>query len=80
MKSTFQALKDRSLFVGVTTSHSGPFDTDTPQIAVDLVKYWISEPNIDFLSPTLFSTGTESTPDFEETNFCQSAGCTWKLW
>jgi len=78
--SAFTKLKAAGLKVGVTTSHSAPYMTDTPQVAVDLVKSWVKDSNIDFLSPQLYSSGSEGAPDFAETSNCKAAGCTWDLY
>ena len=50
-EAAFKAAKNAGLTVGVTTSHSAPYQTDTPQVATDLVKSWVVSDNIDFLSP-----------------------------
>jgi len=76
----FKAMKQQNLIVGVTTSHSAPYMTDTPEVAVDLVKSWVKDSNIDLLSPQLYSSGSEGAPDFAETNNCKEAGCTWELY
>lgn len=39
-KAAFAACKSAGLKVGVTTSHSAPYATDTPEVAVALVKAW----------------------------------------
>jgi len=78
--AAFKNLKYGNLKVGVTTSHSAPYMTDTPEVAVDLVKSWVKDSNIDFLSPQLYSSGMEGAPDFAETNNCKAAGCTWELY
>jgi len=78
--TVFKAIKDAGLKVGVTISHSAPYMTDTPNVAVDLIKNWVKDGNIDFLSPQLYSSGTEGAPDFAETSNCKSAGCTWDLY
>jgi len=78
--AAFKGLKEGGLKVGVTTSHSAPYMTDTPEVAVDLVKSWVKDSNIDFLSPQLYSSGMEGAPDFAETNNCKAAGCTWDLY
>ena len=52
-KGAFKALKAAGLKVGVTTSHSAPYQTDTPDVAVALIKAWTADANIDVLSPQL---------------------------
>ncbi len=64
----------------ITTSHSAPYATDTPADAVNYVKAWVQDTNIDYISPQLYSDGTELTPDFSETGSCKDAGCTWDLY
>jgi len=78
--AAFQACKEAKLMVGVTTSHSAPYQTSTPATAVDLVKAWVGDDNVDILSPQLYGSGTETSPDFAETSSCASAGCTWELY
>ena len=36
-----KAAKKAGLMVGITSSHSAPYMTDTPQIAIDVVKSWV---------------------------------------
>eukprot|EP00729_Bicosta_minor_P004956 gene4956-4683_t len=79
-KAAFAACKSAGLKVGVTTSHSAPYATDTPEVAVALVKAWAVDPNVDVLSPQLYSSGQESSPEFDETSACKVAGCTWDLY
>ena len=56
----FAAIKKRGLLVGVTTSHSAPYQTDEPADAVAFVKAWVADPRIDVLSPQLYSSGSEA--------------------
>ncbi len=79
-RRAFAAAKRAGLTVGVTTSHSAPYDTDTPQDAIDLVKAWVADPNVDILSPQLYSSGSESAPEFAETSSCVEQGCLWSLY
>ena len=76
----FKAAKKAGLQVGVTTSHSAPYQTDTPQVAIDVVKSWVTSDDIDFLSPQLYSSGMEGAPEFAETAGCAQAGCKWDLY
>lgn len=78
--TAFKACKAASLKVGVTVSHSAPYQTDTPAVAVALVRAWVTDPNIDVLSPQLYSSGQESAPQFDVTANCKAAGCTWDLY
>ena len=56
-QSLFQECKHLNLEVGITMSHSAPFETDTPEIAANLVKSWTQDKNVDFISPQLYSSG-----------------------
>jgi len=76
----FAAAKKLGLFVTVTTSHSAPYQTDKPTTAVELVRAWAKDSNIDVLSPQLYSSGSESAPQFDPTAACAAAGCTWDLY
>jgi len=77
---SFVAMRNAGLIVAVTTSHSAPYACDTPQDAVDILKAWCADPNIDIISPQLYSTGREGTPELLETNSCKDAGCTWDIY
>jgi len=78
--NTFAAVKGAGLRVAVTTSHSAPYQCDTPEDAVAFVKAWAADANIDILSPQLYSSGSEGSPEYAETNSCKAAGCTWDLY
>lgn len=54
--------------------------TDIPQVGVDLVKAWAADANIDYLSPQLYSSGIEGSPEFAETSYCKQTGCVWELY
>lgn len=76
----FAAFKSQGMRVGVTTSHSAPYYCYTPADAVTVVKAWVADPNVDILSPQLYTSGSERSPMFDETNFCKDSGCTWGLY
>ena len=78
-EETTASLKKAGLLVGVTTSHSGPL-TCSGCIAGDLVLSWVKDPNIDILSPQMYTSGY--TLELEPTTACQSdtPACTWDLW
>jgi len=78
--NSFQAVKNAGLMVAVTTSHSAPYHTDTPAGAAEIVKAWASDANVDILSPQLYTSGLESSPDYAETDSCKNAGCLWSLY
>ena len=79
-KASFAKVKAAGLNVIVTTSHSAPYDCDTPETAIALVVAWVQDDNIDILSPQLYTTGLETSPSFEHTSECDAAGCTWALY
>ncbi|CAK0799420.1 unnamed protein product [Prorocentrum cordatum] len=76
--SASQTLTSKGLQVGVTTSHSGPVEVSGGADAATLVKCWVADPNMAVLSPQLYTTGEEDTPDFDTTASCSA--CTWELW
>jgi hypothetical protein len=56
--------------VAVTVSHSAPVEADTAADSVAYINAWVTDTNIDILSPQLYTSGTESSPDYAETSFC----------
>lgn len=77
---SFAAMRDAGLLVGVTTSHSAPYACDTPEDATNILRAWCADPNIDIISPQLYSSGMEGAPELVPTNFCKDAGCTWDIY
>lgn len=70
--NAFAACVKEGLVVMVTTSHSAPFGiTD----ASTLVNSWVKDSNIGILSPQLYTSGTETTPDVET-----SMGVAWSIY
>lgn len=78
-EACFQAAKKEGLVTAVTTSHSAPYQTDSPADAVALVKSWVASANLDILSPQLYSSGSEAAPQFDPTNAC-APDCSWDLY
>eukprot|EP00040_Diaphanoeca_grandis_P019623 m.103749 g.103749 ORF g.103749 m.103749 type:complete len:260 (-) comp27515_c0_seq2:253-1032(-) len=78
--ASFAKAKELGLMVIITVSHSAPYECDTPADAVAFVKAWTADANVDIISPQLYSSGTETKPEFAETNSCKAAGCTWSLY
>jgi len=76
----FASLKQAGLKVGVTTSHSAPYQCDSAEDSVEFVKAWAADPNVDVISPQLYSSGHETAPQYDETNYCKAAGCKWELY
>ena len=60
-------------------SHSAPYQCDSPDVAVSLVKAWVGDANLDILSPQLYSSGMEGAPQFDTTASC-SPSCSWSLY
>ena len=79
-QQAFAKAKSLGLVTVVTTSHSAPYECDTTADAVNLVKAWVVDTNLDIISPQLYSSGYETSPEFAETSSCQAAGCTWNLY
>ena len=69
-QQAFAAAKTKNLKVLVTTSHSAPYGiTD----AYTMMETFINDGNIDYLSPQLYTSGTETQNDFT-----QNQGVSWK--
>ena len=79
-QKAFAAAKSSGLTVQVTTSHSAPYQADSASVVVDLVTAWCADGNIDEISPQLYSSGSETSPEFDATASCASEGCTWDLY
>jgi hypothetical protein len=73
--AVFKALKGAGLQVMVTTSHFAPYGFSNKAA---LVSDWISNPNIDILSPQLYTSGSETTNSWEG-DFQQYKNCKAKL-
>jgi len=77
----FHLCKQAGLKVGLTTSHSAPYETDSPSDATALVQSWCAnDGDLDLISPQLYTSGYETAPDFAVTSSCSSAGCGWELY
>ena len=73
MQAAFASCKEAGLRVMVTTSHSAPYRYDSnPRLVVDS---WRENPNIDILSPQLYTSTREKSPDFTA-----SSGVGWSSW
>ena len=80
-RQAFARAKEWGLTTVVTTSHSAPTVTDTPQDAVDFQLSWINDTNIDIISPQLYTFGNETEPDWSPTWQCTMPdGCEWWLY
>lgn len=60
--SAFAEAKAQGLGVWVTTSHSAPYGCSD---GAELVKGWLQDTNLDFISPQLYTSGAEICADFE---------------
>ena len=84
--AAFAAAKSCGFAVAVTTSHTAPYHVATPDDAIALVNAWVTDTNIDILSPQLYTTGNEAAPDFGPTFGtwrCSSPDrprCDWTIW
>jgi len=56
----FAAIKAKGLMLIVTISHFAPYEMDNKD---ELVADWLSNPLIDYLSPQLYTFGTEPNND-----------------
>ena len=73
--SAFAVLRKNGLDVMITTSHSAPYEADSDEIRRAFVKSWANSDNIGYLSPQLYTTGREHSP-----NFATSGGVPWSSW
>ena len=71
-KDAFAACKRAGLKVLVTTSHSAPYGIAD---ASTLLNSWVTDPNIDILSPQLYTSGIETAPNYET-----SMGVSWSTY
>ena len=80
--NAFAAVQSCGLSVSITTSHNAPFATDDPQTAVDLVTQWLTDPNVDMISPQMYTSGNEDSPVLATTSTCHSANppCDWSAY
>jgi len=80
--SAFAAIKSAGMKVAITVSHTAPYDCDSPQDAVDFVAAFVQDPNVDIISPQLYSSGNESTADYSSTWNCANLAtpCGWNLY
>ena len=69
---SFAAAKAKGFKVLVTISHSAPYGFND---ALSLMKSLFADPNIDFLSPQLYTSGSESHNQYATTGYV-----TWKMY
>eukprot|EP00439_Symbiodinium_sp_Y106_P039812 s871_g4.t2 len=72
-------LSAAGLMVGITTSHSAPLGC-TNCNAAEVVEGWLADPNLDWISPQLYSNGY--TLELVPTSDCstESPACTWDIY
>jgi len=63
----FAAIKKAGLLVMVTTSHSAPYAASSEKAKELLVDSWVASDHIDIFSPQLYTSGSESSPEFANT-------------
>ena len=61
----FAVLRKSGLDVMITTSHSAPYGADSDDIRIAMVKSWVESSNVGYLSPQLYTSGGEGTPQLE---------------
>ena len=62
---TYAALKKAGLEVMITTSHSAPYSAKSDEVRIAFVESWIKSPDVTYLSPQLYTSGGEGSPEFE---------------
>jgi hypothetical protein len=67
--ASFALAKSKGLMVVVTVSHSAPYGVDD---GATLMRSFFSNPDIDYISPQLYTTGEETSNDYET-----SKGVSW---
>ena len=72
MEAAFASCRAAGLRVMVTTSHSAPVRSSAPSA---FVASWVANSNIDILSPQLYTSGKEKSPQFDT-----SGGVAWSSW
>jgi hypothetical protein len=78
LEETYSKCKEAGLVVMVTTSHSAPTGVSLGDIRVQLINSWVKSPDVDIISPQLYTWGGEDIPDFNTTWPCDN--CTWNLY
>jgi hypothetical protein len=78
LEETYSKCKKAGLITMVTTSHSAPTGVSLGDIRVQLIKSWVKSPDVDIISPQLYTWGGEDVPDFNVTWPCDN--CTWNLY
>jgi len=72
LQSIFAAAKEQGMQTLVTVSHNAPFDCND---AESLMNAFFQDTNIDYLSPQLYTSGSEHVPDWALT--ATAPGITW---
>ena len=64
-ESAFAVLRKNGLDVMITTSHSAPYGANSDDIRIAMVKSWAKSSNVGYLSPQLYTSGGEGTPQLD---------------
>lgn len=73
--SVFQAAKNKQMKVIISVGHSGNItDITSGEQDLDLMNSFLSDPNVDYLSPQLYSNGNEDPPQYNVN------GVAWSAW
>jgi len=86
LNSAIKNCRAEGLDIGITTSHNAPYDTPSTdgQDAKDMVEDWCKARNdsekIDVISPQLYTSGTETEPEYGTTSSCTVSGCDWSMY
>ena len=73
-KPVFAAAKNKQLTVIISVGHSGNITDISGGQDIDLMTSFLSDPNVDYLSPQLYSNGNENPPQYNEN------GVKWSAW
>lgn len=63
-EETFARCRKAGVDVFITTSHSAPYESVSDEARYAIVDAWAKSDNIGYISPQLYTQGSESTPDF----------------
>jgi hypothetical protein len=65
-EDTFARCQRAGVNVFVTTSHSAPKEAESNEARIAMVDAWVKSNNIGYISPQLYTIGSEAMPDFDE--------------
>ena len=76
LERAFAACKKAGLLVMVTTSHTAPYAAASDASKPLMVDSWVRSTDIDIFSPQLYTSGRESSPEYDETPCAE--GCSYE--